>query len=170
MQATCARPPIQLSRATPDLTTDFHELNRFFDLLAYNPQGKVPVTGNAAQDAKRDQGYLFWIAWLTQTSTSLFNTSDAEGALRRYLISANCTTLRQLVAANPASGPLLGLTNPLNDTGLCPSSGSNAFPVSIPPLPIAGKKGASIVVDHHSAKTVEQKWTRKDQASAGSWR
>ena len=112
---------IDLAKATPDLVASFHELNRFFNMAAYNPKGREPVTGNDAQDKKRDEGYLFWLAWVSQNTTSLFNTSDAQGPLRRFVIFFTCTTIREQLAAKPAAGPLLGLTNALNDPGLCPS-------------------------------------------------
>jgi phospholipid/cholesterol/gamma-HCH transport system substrate-binding protein len=110
---------INLAKAQPDLTASFHELNRFFNMAAYNPRGREPVTGNDAQDKMRDEGYLFWIAWVSQNTTSIFSTSDAQGPLRRFAIFFTCTTLRSQLAANPAGGPLLGLTNALNDPGLC---------------------------------------------------
>jgi hypothetical protein len=112
---------IDLAKAQPDLVASFHELNRFFNMAGYNKGGAEPVTGNAAQDRNRDEGYLFWLGWVAQNTTSLFNTSDAQGPLRRFVVFFNCTTLREQVAHTPAAGPLLGLTNALNSPGLCPS-------------------------------------------------
>src|SRR3712207_2891768 len=60
---------INLAKATPDLVASFHELNRFFNMGAYNPGGAEPVadTGNPVADAaanrKRDEGYLYWLGW-----------------------------------------------------------------------------------------------------------
>jgi phospholipid/cholesterol/gamma-HCH transport system substrate-binding protein len=125
---------IDLAKATPDLAASFHELNRFFNMAAYNPKGREPVTGNAAQDRARDEGYLYWLAWVSQNTTSIFNTSDAQGPLRRFVIFFTCTTIRAQLAANPAGGPLLGLTNALNDPGLCPA-GEGAAGGSGLPLP-----------------------------------
>jgi phospholipid/cholesterol/gamma-HCH transport system substrate-binding protein len=120
---------INLAKASPDLTKSFHELNRFFNMGAYNPNGREPVTGNATQDAARDEGYLFWLAWVSQNTTSLFSTSDAQGPLRRFIAFFNCTTIRAQLAANPAGGSLLGLSNALNDPGLCPNGeGGNTGP------------------------------------------
>jgi phospholipid/cholesterol/gamma-HCH transport system substrate-binding protein len=118
---------VDLAKASPDLVSSFHELNRFFDMAAYNPNGREPVvnTGNPVADEaankKRDEGYLYWLAWVAQNTTSLFSTSDAQGPLRRFTVFFSCTDLRSQVASNPAGGPLLGLTNALNDPGLCPS-------------------------------------------------
>jgi phospholipid/cholesterol/gamma-HCH transport system substrate-binding protein len=114
---------INLARATPDLAASFHELNRFFNMGAYNPRGREPVTGNMTQDRERDEGYLFWLAWVGQNTTSLFSTSDAPGPLRRFIAFFSCTDLRaQLEGAGAAGGLLLGLSNALNDPGLCPTS------------------------------------------------
>jgi hypothetical protein len=113
---------INLAKATPDLTASFHELSRFFNMAAYNPNGREPVTGNPVTDRKRDEGYLFWLAWVSQNTTSIFSTSDASGPLRRFIIFFNCTTLREQLVAAPAGASLLGLSNALNDPGLCPNS------------------------------------------------
>lgn len=138
---------IDLAQATPDLTQVFHELNRLFNMLAYNPQPHLGnPTGNAATDAKRDQGYLFWLAWLGQNGNSLFSTSDAQGALRRYLITADCSSLRQITTPGlttflgPGAATLTGLTNPLNVAGLCPPGGGSSSSSPLPPLP-SSKKG-----------------------------
>jgi hypothetical protein len=136
---------INLAKASPDLTKSFHELNRFFNMGAYNPNGREPVTGNATQDAARDEGYLFWLAWVSQNTTSLFSTSDAQGPLRRFIAFFNCTTIRAQLAANPAGGSLLGLSNALNDPGLCPNGeGGNTGPglLGIPNPKTKGGKSA----------------------------
>ncbi|MEA2430984.1 MAG: phospholipid/cholesterol/gamma-HCH transport system substrate-binding protein [Thermoleophilaceae bacterium] len=120
---------INLAKAAPDLTKSFHELNRFFNMGAYNPNGREPVTGNPVQDKARDEGYLYWLAWVSQNTTSLFSTSDAQGPLRRFIAFFNCTTIRAQLAANPAGASLLGLSNALNDPGLCPNGeGGNTGP------------------------------------------
>jgi phospholipid/cholesterol/gamma-HCH transport system substrate-binding protein len=133
---------INLAKASPDLVASFHELNRFFNMAGHNPNGAEPVvsTGNAAADLaankKRDEGYLFWLGWVAQHTTSLFSTSDAQGPLRRFVIFFNCNTIRSELSHNPAGGPLLGLTNALNDPGLCPASeGGGPTTPGLPPLP-----------------------------------
>jgi phospholipid/cholesterol/gamma-HCH transport system substrate-binding protein len=124
---------INLSKATPDLVSSFHELNRFFNELSYNPQGKVPVTGNPLQDVKRDQGYLFWLAWLVDNGNSVFSTSDAQGPFRRFYFGLDCTEIKIVSQLQPAFALASGLTNALNDTGLCPATGPN--PIPLPGLP-----------------------------------
>jgi phospholipid/cholesterol/gamma-HCH transport system substrate-binding protein len=144
---------IDLAKATPDLVSSFHELNRFFNMAGHNPNGREPLASTQAGNMKRDEGYLFWAAWVVQNTTSLFSTSDAQGPLRRFIGFFNCTTLRDQLAANPAGGPLLGLTNALNNVSLCPASegGTPAggllpgipLPPGIPPLPKTQKSNVT---------------------------
>jgi phospholipid/cholesterol/gamma-HCH transport system substrate-binding protein len=112
-----------LAQAMPDLDTSFAELNRFFNMAAYNPNGAEPVSGEAARDARREEGYLFWLAWLSHTSNNLFSTSDVSGPFRRSNFAISCSTLRGLVSANPALEQILGVTALLGDTSLCPVGG-----------------------------------------------
>jgi phospholipid/cholesterol/gamma-HCH transport system substrate-binding protein len=87
-----------LSKATPDLTTAFHELNRLFDIGAYNPGGTEGISegcekGGACtlEERARNEGYLYWLAWVGQNTVSLFSTADALGPIRRaYLLNLNC--------------------------------------------------------------------------------
>ena len=43
----------------PDLTQHVRALNHFFNLLAYNPNGT-----EGPDKADRQEGYLFWLAWV----------------------------------------------------------------------------------------------------------
>ncbi len=106
-----------LAVAQPDLTTAFKELNRFFNMLAYNPGGTEKLASTT--DTKRDEGYQFWLAWVGHVTDSMFSTSDASGPLRRASTTIDCNTLRSAVGAT-ALEPLLGLTDIFNDPGLCP--------------------------------------------------
>lgn len=93
-----------LARATPELTTSFGELNRFFNLLAFNPapgeqnakrprSAAEPLTGNLNADRNRDEGYLFWLHWVTTNGVSLFSVSDAQGPFRRSLLQLNAESI-----------------------------------------------------------------------------
>jgi len=134
-----------LAKATPDLTASIHELNRFFNIGAYNPKGREPVTGIETTDRARDEGYLFWLGWVAQDTVSLFSTSDATGPFRRALAGFNCTGVRETLAAQPAAGGIIGLTNILNTPGLCGGDASETpgGPV-IPGLPSGNPKGEGI--------------------------
>ena len=74
-----------LAQASPDLTKTFRELNRFFNMAAYNPGGAEPpqvVDGNDT----RQESFLYWLAWTANNGVSLFNTADAQGVYRRLTI------------------------------------------------------------------------------------
>jgi phospholipid/cholesterol/gamma-HCH transport system substrate-binding protein len=116
-----------LHKASPDLRGAFYELNRLFNMLANNPGGHEELDTSGTAEAhnanrRRDEGFLFWLAWVAQNTTSIMSTGDAHGNFRRFTVSATCTTLRGLVDTQPALEPLLGLTALLNDPGLCPAS------------------------------------------------
>jgi phospholipid/cholesterol/gamma-HCH transport system substrate-binding protein len=115
-----------LGNAQPDLRESFYGLNRFFNMLAYNPGGKEPLTGDDAKDLARSEGYLFWLAWVSHNTASMFSTSDAQGPFRRFFILATCTTYQQLLLEQGAAGPLLedalGIKDLLSDSDLCPAS------------------------------------------------
>lgn len=107
-----------LAQATPDFTTSFRHLNRFFNMAAYNPGGAEPAR-NEAEFRRREEGYLFWASWIAQNTVSLFNSSDAGGPFRRAITQASCSTVREIVAGEPALGVVLGLIDVLATPGLC---------------------------------------------------
>lgn len=96
----------RLADATPDLTTSFEKLNRLFNLLALNPGGaEGPEAGK-----DRQEGYLFWIAWLDHMATQLFSNADAHGTFRPTTAGGTCSTLRMIVKERPELEFLQGLT------------------------------------------------------------
>jgi len=117
-----------LATAASDMTRSFHELNRLFDIGAYNPGGSEGISGgcesegNCPRDERaRNEGYLYWLAWVAQNTTSLFSTADGLGPIRRaYLLGLNCGMFK-------AQGNQLGvpeqvsdaLTQLLGGTGVC---------------------------------------------------
>jgi phospholipid/cholesterol/gamma-HCH transport system substrate-binding protein len=97
-----------LSTAAPDLTTSFSKLNRLFNIGAFNPNGAEGLTGNNAKDRDRQEGYLYWLAWLGQNTVSVFSTSDAQGPIRRIATGGvNCSILTA-AGVPPLITPLLG--------------------------------------------------------------
>ena len=112
-----------LAKAVPDLDQALLELNRFFNMTAFNPNGAEPLSGDAARDVQRDEGYLFWLAWVTHNTNNLFSTSDATGHFRRSNFAVSCDTLRQLVALQPLTEVVLGVSDLLDDVTLCPQGG-----------------------------------------------
>ena len=115
-----------LGRASPDLRDSFFQLNRLFNMAAYNPGGSEALTGDMSKDLQRDEGMLFWLAWVSHNSNSLFQTGDAQGPFRRFVALATCSTYKQVILDNGAAGPLvedlLGVKGLLADTDLCPPS------------------------------------------------
>ena len=111
-----------LAKASPDLRESFYELNRFFNMGAYNPNGREPVGAPG-----RDEGLLFWLAWVSHNSNSLFSTADASGPFRRILLIATCTTYLQMLepldaATQAVVTDLLGIQSLFEVGGLCPAS------------------------------------------------
>ena len=63
-----------------------------------------PTTRTAARartTADRQEGYLFWLAWLHHMATQLFSTADANGVFRPVTIGAPCATIEQIVQEQP---------------------------------------------------------------------
>jgi hypothetical protein len=118
-----------LARAQPDLRESFHELNRFFNIAAYNPGGAEGLSGDLARDRNRDEGLLFWLGWVSHNTVSLFSTADASGPFRRAIALASCSTTQALVEQYGGTVPglqaiikqTLGLTG-LENQALCPPS------------------------------------------------
>jgi phospholipid/cholesterol/gamma-HCH transport system substrate-binding protein len=98
-----------LAQATPDLTDTFGELNRFFNMAAYNPKGReAPEDYPADEQRFRDEGYLFYVGWVAQNTVSLFSTADASGPFRRALLGFGCTSFQTIVARDPSGlAPLI---------------------------------------------------------------
>jgi phospholipid/cholesterol/gamma-HCH transport system substrate-binding protein len=125
----------QLNRATPDFVATFHELNRFFNIGALNPNGAEPLYPTVAENnARRDEGYLWWLGWTGMNTASMFSTSDANGAFRRAYFGLSCETIKNQLATNPAAGPLIGIINAINDPLLC-GNPANPSPIDIIDLP-----------------------------------
>ncbi len=75
------------ARATPDLRRSFRELNRFFNMGAFNPGGAEGIDGKSVSEQRqRQEGLLYWLAWTAQNGTSLFSSADGQGPWRRVTI------------------------------------------------------------------------------------
>jgi phospholipid/cholesterol/gamma-HCH transport system substrate-binding protein len=126
-----------LAKAGPDLSGSFLRLNRLFNLGAYNKNGAEGLTGNLTQDRNRQEGYLYYLAWLGQNTVSVFSTSDATGPFRRiFLQGLTCSLIKVQAQQQFAPFPeplrtlLIDQVNTLADTltaagvfsGTCPPS------------------------------------------------
>ena len=98
-------PAAKLGEATPDFTRVGTVLNHLFNMAAYNPRGR-----EAPGDPKRDEGYLFWLAWLGHQSVQIFNAADAHGIFREVAVAFPCNALRSYVGDNPEMEFILNLT------------------------------------------------------------
>lgn len=94
-----------LDALAPDLQRSVKELNRFFNMLAFNKDGREP-----AEKAGRDEGYLFWLAWTTHQGANLINVDDANGPYRPILLTGACSTLTAIAQGEPELEFALGLT------------------------------------------------------------
>jgi phospholipid/cholesterol/gamma-HCH transport system substrate-binding protein len=139
-----------LSKAGPDLTNSFLELNRLFNMLSYNPDGTQGIsqgceTGGScsAAERNRNEGYLYWLAWIAQDTTSIFSTRDAQGSIRRVTAGGvNCNSLAQI------SGGISGQLPPELKTTLNGTLGSLPGPVKTGLLGALGQAGPDPTVDN----------------------
>ena len=105
-----------LAAATPNISKTFDVVNRFVNMLGYNP-------------GDTEHGYLWWLAWLDHNARTLFSVQDANGDFRPLFLQASCATYTQLInSLNLASGGLgsefesvLNLSPILTSAGLCPT-------------------------------------------------
>ena len=83
----------RFGEATPHLETTFSKLNRLANMAAYNPNGAEP-SGTPA----RDEGYLYWGAWLGHNTASVYSAGDGNGYYRRIYLSMGCDQLNDLIS------------------------------------------------------------------------
>ena len=116
---TLKQPANDLATSTPQLTRSFVVLNHLFNLIGYNPNGREgPDKSMNTGPNPREEGYLFWIAWLLHNGDSVFSTSDANGPFRPITVGGTCSTLKQL-AGDSAPMELQFLAG-INDPRICP--------------------------------------------------
>jgi phospholipid/cholesterol/gamma-HCH transport system substrate-binding protein len=106
----------KLARSTPNLTRSFKQINAFFNMLAFNPNGRE------APSDSRQEGYLFWLAWLQHAGIQLFSTSDAHGVLRPVTLGSPCAAIKQIATEQPEMKYLENLVGLLTDPHACGST------------------------------------------------
>lgn len=99
------------SKATPRLTVIGKKINRLGNMAAYNPNGAEPPGAE-----NRDEGYLYWAAWLGHNGNSVFNAQDANGLFRRIYFTASCDNAANILSETPLS-PLITNLAPLFAVG-----------------------------------------------------
>jgi phospholipid/cholesterol/gamma-HCH transport system substrate-binding protein len=128
----------RLAKAAPDITQDFLRFNHFLNLLGFNQNGR-----EGPDNAARQEGYLFWLAWLNHAATQLFSTSDANGTFRPVTVAAPCATLQQVLQKQPQLEFTSVLTPLITDSKACNggSSGGTLPNIPLPKLPaLTGKR------------------------------
>jgi phospholipid/cholesterol/gamma-HCH transport system substrate-binding protein len=94
-----------LARTFPELQRNLKVLNDFGNMLAHNPRGRE----NPDVDG-REEGYLFWLAWVTHQGANLQSIDDANGPMRPIFVTGTCPTLTSLVNDMPQLEFALGLS------------------------------------------------------------
>ncbi len=107
-------PADRLARSTPDLTRTFTVLNRLFNMVGYNKEGREPP-----EKQSRDEGYLFWLAWLGHNGGTVFSSSDANGPFRPVTLGAPCSVFKQILDEEGASQLTMLLQPVLEDEAIC---------------------------------------------------
>ncbi len=133
----------RLARSTPDLTRSFVVLNHLFNMIGFNPNGT-----EGASDPDREEGYLFWIAWLGHNGGAVFSTSDHGGAFRPISLQLSCRTLTQTIAEEPQLAFLQGLTGAVTDSRICPEQSQDEIDKllsNVPELPLPVKRDGKAV-------------------------
>jgi phospholipid/cholesterol/gamma-HCH transport system substrate-binding protein len=133
---TARRPVDDLSRAAreysaaaPRLTVIAKKINRLGNMAANNPGGAEPACSSgaiAAGTCSREEGYLYWAAWLGHNSTNVFSQGDGNGFYRRIYLTLGCDQLINLVSFGSgtpigANELITGLNSVVREI-LCPGS------------------------------------------------
>ena len=103
-----------LSQATPPLTDLGEGLNTVTNLAAFNPGG-----AEAVGTAGRDEGYLYWLAWLGHNGDSVFSSGDGNGWWRRIYLTLGCENVGALAGVSPLAPAVTGFDQLLAPGGPC---------------------------------------------------
>jgi phospholipid/cholesterol/gamma-HCH transport system substrate-binding protein len=101
-----------LAVVSPRLARTFGVLNRFFNILAYDPPGSR-------------KPFNFWAAWAAHSTATMFELQEAHGPIRRGLVLVNCNgydVLEQVILGNPQLGLLTALLNLPPESQACPNN------------------------------------------------
>jgi hypothetical protein len=107
-------PGNDLVKSDRPLTRSFTVLNSLFNLLAHNPRGR-----EGPGVAGRDEGFLFFLAWVAHQSASLWSNADAHGPLRSLTLGGTCQTLKAMANTAPELAQAIALAGPLTDPTIC---------------------------------------------------
>jgi phospholipid/cholesterol/gamma-HCH transport system substrate-binding protein len=107
-----------LVAATPRLTVLAGKLNTLFNMAAYNPKcgvgGCQTTYDNNGADApltpNRDEGYLYWLGWLSHIGNSTFQSQDAHGLYRHIYLTVTPCTAKGIIGSSPLAPVLAAIT------------------------------------------------------------
>jgi phospholipid/cholesterol/gamma-HCH transport system substrate-binding protein len=120
-----------------DLGATFAKLNRLLNLAAFNPGGREePKEGEAGR--ARQEGYLFWLAWVQHMANNLFSMSDAHGTWRPTTAGAPCATVQQIVEEEEPLSFLQPLFPILADSEACGTEAARRRNNALARQPIKG--------------------------------
>jgi phospholipid/cholesterol/gamma-HCH transport system substrate-binding protein len=108
------RAAVDLARATPPLTRLGRDLNKVTNMAAFNPKG-----AERAGTQGRDEGYLYWLAWLGNNGASVFSSGDGNGWWRRIYFTVGCSNLSAILAVSPLAPAVTGLGGLVGPGGPC---------------------------------------------------
>jgi phospholipid/cholesterol/gamma-HCH transport system substrate-binding protein len=94
-----------LARAIPEADRSAKVINDFVNMLGHNPNGR-----EAPDKRGREEGYLFWLSWLSHQTTNLQSIDDANGPMRPIFVTGTCNTFTSLVNDLPQAEFALGLS------------------------------------------------------------
>jgi hypothetical protein len=124
-----------LADAQPGLRRTFNGINRFFNLLAFNPNGR-----EGPEKEGRQEGYLFHSGWLFHQVNNLFRSTDAHGPGRPITYGGTCAIIENTLGATEASEALFGLTGALTDPLVCGGAeGTGGLAALLDQIPITGE-------------------------------
>jgi phospholipid/cholesterol/gamma-HCH transport system substrate-binding protein len=106
------------TEAAPKLEVLGKEINRLGNMAAYNPNGAENCPGGVCGPG-RDEGYLYWAAWLGHLSDNVFSSQDAHGVYRRIYFTLSCANAANLVAETPLSPIISSLPALFRSGGPC---------------------------------------------------
>lgn len=108
------QPAADIADAAPDLTRTFAVLNKFYNMLAHNPDGRQ---GPAVKN--RQEGYLFSLAWVAHQTVNLFSTADAHGPGRAISLGGTCGALKATGGQDALFEAIFGLSGAFADGAVC---------------------------------------------------
>ena len=103
-----------LVEAEPDLKGTVRALNGLFNMLAFNQNG-----AEGPEVAGRDEGYLFYLAWLAHQSIQIFSAQDANGVYRPLVLGGTCNAIQSTSSTVPGLEVILGTVGVLTDPAVC---------------------------------------------------